>query len=356
VPARGCCRQAWLLSLVALSLLSGPASGAPRLAGVPAVHRLWQEARHSPCGRPVIGRFAYHWPVKPFDRQHPIRGNFGDPRTVSTVTLGEDQPGSPGSFSFHNGIDIYAPTGTPVYPVVSGTATIGYADEVIVVSSDFRRFQYFHIKPQVRPGEQVVADRTVLGTVEPRWHHLHFGEIDGFRVHNPVDPGHLEPYHDRTIPTVDEVFVSDQDGEPLDPEKVHGKILINARAADAPPLPVPGFWFGFPVTPALISWTMTSANRQAVIPRTIAADFRQTEPPNRDFWRLYGPGTYQNFPVFAHRYFFAQRGRYVFTLTKRALDTRRLPDGTYRLTVTAADVCGNQGTLSERIRIDNHRR
>jgi hypothetical protein len=25
---------------------------------------------------------AYSWPVRPFNKQHPIRGFFGDPRTV----------------------------------------------------------------------------------------------------------------------------------------------------------------------------------------------------------------------------------------------------------------------------------
>ena len=32
---------------------------------------------------------AYPWPLKPFNRQHPIRANFGDPRTRfwNTMTL-----------------------------------------------------------------------------------------------------------------------------------------------------------------------------------------------------------------------------------------------------------------------------
>jgi hypothetical protein len=342
-----------LLVLAALSLPAAAGSaGAPRVVP-PAVHRLWQAARPSLCDRSAIGQPSYRWPLRPFDRQHPVRGFFGDPRTVTTVTLGEDQPGSPGSFSFHNGVDIFARTGAPVYPVVSGTAQIGYADEVIVVTADFRRFQYFHIRPAVRPGEQVVAGRTVLGTVEPRWHHLHFGEIDGFRVHNPLDPGHLEPYRDGTIPTVDEIVIEDEHGGQLDPGRVHGTVSVSARAADAPPLPVPGFWFGFPVTPALVSWTLTAADGRPVIRDTIAADFRRREPPNRDFWRVYAEGTYQNFPVFAHHYFFGRRGRYFFDLTKQPLDTRRLRDGRYRLRVSAADVCGNRGTLTEEIRILN---
>jgi hypothetical protein len=42
------------------------------------------------------GASAYPWPVKPFDKQHPIRGFFGDPRTVfqnGVLAGGFDGPG-----------------------------------------------------------------------------------------------------------------------------------------------------------------------------------------------------------------------------------------------------------------------
>jgi hypothetical protein len=63
----------------------------------------------SPCAHPAWTRLSYGWPIKPFHRQHPIRGYFGDPRTLAW----EGQPGldselTPGSFSFHNGVDIVA--------------------------------------------------------------------------------------------------------------------------------------------------------------------------------------------------------------------------------------------------------
>src|SRR5204863_2367 len=35
----------------------------------------------------------YPWPFKPFDRQHPIRGFFGDPRTVVRDVLVRNQAG-----------------------------------------------------------------------------------------------------------------------------------------------------------------------------------------------------------------------------------------------------------------------
>src|SRR5262249_33751641 len=65
-----------------------PATGAVRSAA---------RARPNRCG----GRGAYGWPVRPFDRPHPVRGNMGDPRTVYSV--------KGGSFSFHNGVDVVAP-------------------------------------------------------------------------------------------------------------------------------------------------------------------------------------------------------------------------------------------------------
>jgi murein DD-endopeptidase MepM/ murein hydrolase activator NlpD len=46
-----------------------------------------------------------------------------------------------GSFTFHNGVDISAPTGTPVYPVVSGIAHVNSGDLVAVTTNDRRAFQ-----------------------------------------------------------------------------------------------------------------------------------------------------------------------------------------------------------------------
>lgn len=93
-----------------------------------------------------------------------------------------------------------------------------------------------------------------------------------------------------------------------------------------------------------------------MVPSTTVVDFRRTLPPNRDFWRVYAPGTYQNFPDFGRHKFFGLPGRYLFNLTPRALDTRRLRDGSYDLTVDVADVCGNRGSLTERLRVENGRR
>lgn len=306
----------------------------------------------SPCRRTSIGPLAYHWPVKPFTKQHPIRGFFGDPRTIGKEQLGSDGPGSAGSFGFHNGVDISAPGGTAVYPVVSGLAHVKSADEVNVTTGGGRAFQYMHITPAVTPGEPVVAYHTVLGYVKAIFQHVHFSEIDDSRVHNPLDPGHLEPYEDHTVPTIQQITFTDANERPLDPRSLYGTVAIFARASDTTPLPVPGHWFGFPVTPAFVAWRLVSASG-ALVDHRVAADFRHREPGRRDFWSVYAEGTYQNFPDFAHHFYWHVPGQYLFNLTAGPLDTRKLLNGTYRLTVLAADTCGNHSTLTEQIAVHN---
>ena len=55
---------------------------------------------------------SYQWPLKPFDQPHPIRGSFGDPRTVfSTPPTEEGLMTGSGKFTFHSGVDIGVRTG-----------------------------------------------------------------------------------------------------------------------------------------------------------------------------------------------------------------------------------------------------
>jgi murein DD-endopeptidase MepM/ murein hydrolase activator NlpD len=81
----------------------------------------------------TVASAGYGWPVQPFDRSHPVRGNFGDPRTVffGPPTRATLYRGS-GDFSFHNGVDIAAPDQAPVYPVRDGTVAFAAAGKVIV--------------------------------------------------------------------------------------------------------------------------------------------------------------------------------------------------------------------------------
>lgn len=340
----------WLLAGVTSDRVARAASSGA-VVGFPTVRRHLEPAVDSPCDPPP-SPLTYHWPVKPFYVQHPIRGFFGDPRTVGRGRLGFDRRGSRGSFSFHNGVDIYAPGGTPVYPVVSGVAHVKNGERVSVTTGDGRTFQYVHIAPAVQPGERVVAYRTVLGTVKRVFQHIHLSELDHFRAHNPLDPGHLEPYRDRTVPRIDRLSFVTGEGLALIPGHLFGSVRITVRAEDVTSLPVPGHWLGFPVTPALIAWQLATARGRVVL-HAVSADFRHTEPSNANFWRTYAAGTYQNFPDFTHHLYWHVPGRYLFDLTPTLLHTARLPNGIYRISVSAADTCGNSSTLTETIDIDN---
>jgi hypothetical protein len=298
---------------------------------------------------------AYGWPVKPFDRQHPIRGGFGDPRTMfwsppttSGVLTGE------GSFTFHFGVDVSAPDGTKVYPVVSGTVSTVHVDWVGVDTGDGRSFQYWHIQPAVRVGAKVEARKTVLGAILKSQEHVHFTEIDNHRIVNPLQAGHLTPYSDATTPEVDAITFRATDlGRDLMPNFLRGRVEMIAEAYDTPAIPVPGSWKGMPIAPALLTWHLQTLGGRAVGSTHVAADFRRVIPPNPEFWSYYARGTYQNMSVFKPHYSYAQPGCFLFKLTKGSFDTRSVPDGIYDLVVTATDIRGNHSSSSRRITVHN---
>jgi hypothetical protein len=335
-----------LFAVALMALASGCGAARPARIVTRRTERAGTETR---CGSRRRSKSDYGWPIKPFDKQHPIRGGFGDPRTVSEETLGTDDAGDPGDYSFHNGIDIAAKDGTPVYPVVSGTAHVVGRDEVRVRAGR-RSFRYQHIKARVHDREHVIADVTELGTVLAPFRHVHFTEIDRERVVNPLQ--HIRPYVDRTPPEVRAFAFADHTGGRIDGNRLSGDVIVGGEAEDVPPMRVPGVWGGYPVAPALVRSSLTSASGR-VVWRRVAADFMRTEPPQRKFWDVYASGTYQNFPVFDHHYYWGLPGRYVFLLTRGALDTTRFPNGSYTLHATAEDFCGNTGTLSEQVLIDN---
>ena len=113
---------------------------------------------------PGIAR-AYDWPVVPFDRQHRIRGNFDDPRT-RTGRVDRDPTNSQ---SFHDGVDIQVPDGTPVYSIAAGEAFLVNRSAVAVVSPSGSAapplvFGYWHVDPAVADHQQI-ALHGLLGYV-----------------------------------------------------------------------------------------------------------------------------------------------------------------------------------------------
>ena len=328
-----------LLCVAALAAAQPMPPAAPRVTIT-----VWQQVNERCRALAVEPLPPYPWPVAPFDRQHPVRGYFGDPRTVIS---GDGE----GAYSFHNGIDISAWTGNHVYPVVSGTVTKVSFDRIVVHTADGRRFQYIHVAPRVHAGSYVVASRTLLGTIRPGWNHVHLSEIrDGCAV-NPLAPGHLTPYVDTTRPSVERILFENAARKPLPPLELSGQVQVVAEASDEPALANPFPWGSVPVAPALVRWTLETLSGRVVTGGT-AADFRFSEPPRSQFCQVYAPGTEQNFAAVVGTFHWGKPGRYLYELTP-SLDTGRLRRGRYRLTVSAADTAGNMGLRTTLIAVSD---
>ena len=279
---------------------------------------------------------GYPWPLKPFDRPHPVRGNFDDPR----VGFVGDELAS----NFHFGVDISAADGTAVYAVAPGIAS-RHADYVDVLTSSGRGFGYWHIAPAVK-NHQAVKQGTLLGHVLRGWGHVHFAEnLNGVYV-NPLRRGALTPYADTTPPTVEEVTISSA-GKPVDPTKVSGVVDLICDAYDVPQVDPPWPWQQSRVTPALLRWRIVRADGQPATHWKTAVDFRFALLPDGLFNLVYAAGTKPNR---ANR-----PGRYVFYLDE-GWSSATLPDGSYRLVVGAWDTRGNGGYGSLQLTIANGQR
>jgi Peptidase family M23 len=248
---------------------------------------------------------AYGWPIKPFDQQHAIRGAFDDPRDGR---------------SFHFGVDICAPDGTPVYAVAPGTV-FRYADAVAIRQPGGHEFSYWHVYATVAEHTYVEAGEQI-GVVRAGWGHVHFAEWDGHTYVNPLRPGGLEPFADTTTPVVGPIAI-DADG---------GRIDATVEAYDAPPIEPPAPWQDARWTPEIVRWRLLHDGLE-LLPWTDATDFSSYLLPGK-FASVYAPGTEQNAP--------GRTGRYVFWLAHGL----RLDPGTYELQVEAEDTRGNVGSAS----------
>lgn len=320
-----------VLAGLSLALLVIPATRVERAAGAPA------------RGSASQAGLSYHWPVRPFDRPHPIRGAFGDPRIVSTGDpFGWTGADKIAAHSFHNGVDIVASPGTPVYPVVSGRVAHAKPGEIVIETNDGRTFQYYHLSKAraVKPGKLVVVDRTVLGWIRTTYGHVHLAEIDNHLVHNPLDRGHLEPYYDHTKPVATDLYVDDGSlPSSLDGRAVGARDRLSVDASDRPSMRLPDEWTRSAQVPALVEWRLFHKGTRT--PWKVAVDLRRTQPPPRDFWEVYGAGTYQNSPTFKDRIYHGVTGRY---LVRLRIHPDKLKPGVYRLAVRVSDTRGNRST------------
>jgi Peptidase family M23 len=257
--------------------------------------------------------------VKPFDRMHPIRGYFNDPRISGS------------SRAFHFGIDVCAKDGTPVYAVESGTVHYEGGRSLAVVGDLVARtFGYWHVVPAVKH-RQRVARGQLLGRVEATWGHVHFAETIAREYVNPVRPGALAPWRDSSSPRIVAIELL-RNGKPLPVLEVSGAVDVVVEAWDRPPLAPPAPFDAAIVTPALLRWRVLRGAK-VVRPWHTPIDFRNGLLPANRFASVYGPGTRQNKP--------GKPGRYRFFLA-HTWSTRTLPNGQYMLEVAAVDMSGNR--------------
>jgi hypothetical protein len=292
---------------------------------------------------------SYPWPVKPFDHQHPVRGFLYDPRIQA------------GGRTFHFGVDIAAPGGTPVYAVAPGKVSYGSPADVaanggiVVVEAAGRNFGYWHVAPAVQPGAHVQLNGLLghIAVTPEDWGHVHFAEsthgANGLTYWNPLRPAALTPFFDYGPPVIDAITTS------LPPGNLHGLVDLSVRAHDNTPIaitqPDPPGWHGMPVTPALIRWRVTRAG-QPIVPWQVATDHTTSFRPNVqgdpatdvNFASVYAPDTTQNNPN--------QPGIFHFWL-RRGFDTSRFPNGACRLEVEASDVRGNSSSSSLALTLAN---
>jgi hypothetical protein len=248
---------------------------------------------------------SYDWPLKPFDRQHPVRAFLNDPRIAKS-----------GRGAFHFGIDIAAPDGTPVYSVEAGTVYFDSPCAIAVVAPDrSHSFGYWHILPAVK-SHQRVRRHQLLGWIRKGWEHVHFAERRGGDYVNPLRPGGIGPYVDRTAPTVTAVWFTGQ------------AIVVEAR--DTPWPAVPGAWRGEPVTPALLRWRVAGTSAWSTF-----VDFRRSMLPATRFESVYAPQTLQN-----HK---GIPGRFCFYMLRGAKAVAAVEAGP--IEIQAVDSAGNSTTV-----------
>jgi hypothetical protein len=266
-------------------------------------------------------RDAHPWPLKPFDKQHPVRGVFGDPRI-----------GDGGGKSFHFGVDVSGLDGTEVYAVNPGRISLD-GQNITVIEGPGHEHSYWHVDPVVKDGSHVQRG-DLLGHIAKPWGHVHLAERRGDAYWNPLRAGALTPFEDYGAPVVSEIVTSGKH------DALFGRVDLVVEAFDHPPLSAPQpAWHGLPTGPALVRWRLVR-NAEEVVPWRIVFDFRTSfvpkiagKPPSDvNFDSVYAPGTRQNKPPKAgvYRYWLA-----------RSFDTRKLPDGDFRLDVEAADIRGN---------------
>jgi O-antigen ligase len=328
------------------------------------------------------------WPVAPLHRQHAIRGSFLDPR-AGTLRRG-------GEAAYHFGIDITvrddrpepgAPPGRThgVYAVEGGTAILpqrGASGPCEDRKVSIGHFDYWHVDTSgvVASGERIRPGQMIGWTCKGLWH-VHLSEwmqLYGRRVYvNPVHPGmKLAPYVDREPPRIDAIafyrptmprwtvgarVTLPQAGVRLPGARLSGLVDVRARIDDpslrAGPLAAP-------TQPYRVALELVrDRDGRTILARTVfRADVLLGSSQGTQVVPIgfhYAPGTEETLPAAACLRARRARcgGTYWFRLFARPTsaywDTRRAPNGTYRLSVRAWDAAGNETARTTQVTIRN---
>lgn len=264
------------------------------------------------------------WPLKPFGVQHAIRAGINELRPAN----------------FHVGVDIEADNFQPVYALQSGTASIRYR-RTGDVNVDVGAFDYWHIKPAVRPGQRVVAYRTVIGHVLYGFYHVALSERGPAGQYlNPLRPGgSLQPYADTEPPVigVPRVFAD-------------GRVIV--RAFDPQSFVARGRYETPVLAPSSLAWRLYDARGRALTGLQWAMRGSQNYGPELKTL-IFAPGAANpGFACFMHR--LRCIPNWVYRLAgglTAPLPLAALPPGRYRLTVYAWDWAGNTSALDDWIRL-----
>jgi murein DD-endopeptidase MepM/ murein hydrolase activator NlpD len=334
--------------------------------------------------RPLARGYAdswYGWPVRPLHKQHPVRSSFLDPRPAGLhfgidISVRDDRPeaGAPP----HRTHRVYAVEGGAVYNLVDGAETRCSLRKLWI-----GHFAYYHVDAIVGPGQQVSPGQMIGWTCKGEWH-VHLSELTSSHILvNPLHPGgKLRPYADSKAPVVHSfaffrpapilwtaprgAMRSPANGVRLSADRLSGIVDVRVRISD--PQSFRGWLKSLPylyadIHPYRVALRVVRLQDGVdVLSRDVSnAVFPYTRPPNNHF----APGSRAN-ERDATCYRYRHRGlslpvpcpgrfwlhAFAGTTTPH-WDTRGVPDGRYRLRVTAWDPLGHKGSRSVEISVDN---
>ena len=327
---------------------------------------------------------TYHgWPIRPLHSEHPIRGSFLDPR-------GKDDTGLSG---YHFGIDIsvddhYPEAGASrlfshrVYAAASGVASVRantFTARCFNRRVEIGHFAYWHVSPIVTAHQHVRAGQQIGWSCRGAWH-IHLSEWQRFRGKrvwvNPLSRGGpLTPYTDTARPVITKLafftppsrpwmptrsLASPDSSLPLPSNDLHGRVELRANIGD--PQSFLGFLARRPAwptafTPYRVAVRIQNRNGQVLMDRV---SFQADQMPQTPYVIHYAPRTIEDdnmkecvgppaLPRCAGTYWFRPFSRF----REEYWNTKAVPNGNYRVTVTAFDLEGNQGAREIKVTVKN---